>query len=118
MIVNVLGTEYAVDVKKYDEDDAFRRDNVDGYCDGYTKRIAICDMTTWPGFENEQPDTCAEAQKATVRHEIVHAFMDESGLQNCAAKYDGAWCKFEECIDWIAIQGPKIYEAWRSVGAV
>lgn len=25
----------------------------------------------------------------------------------------------QKCVnDWIAIQGPKIYEAWRSVGAI
>lgn len=118
MTVNILGTEYDIAKKKYDEDDTFKREDVDGYCDGYVKRIVVCDMATWPGCENDAADTNENAQKDTIRHEIVHAFFNESGLQNCAARYDGPWSKFEECVDWIAIQGPKIYDAWRSVGAV
>ena len=38
MKLNILGTEYAVVVKKYDEDEAFARLNIDGYCDGLIKK--------------------------------------------------------------------------------
>ena len=45
MKVNILGTEYTVLVKKYDEEEAFERRSIDGYCDGYTKEIvAICTL--------------------------------------------------------------------------
>ena len=52
-----------------------------------------------------------------LRHEIIHAFLSESGLQS----------NFEHCtkfgheetmIDWIAVQFPKIYEVYKEVGAI
>jgi len=118
MKVNVLGTDYTITVKKYEEDEAFDRRSIDGYCDGLTKQIVICDMSTYKGWEHEPPETVALAQKQTIRHEIVHAFLDESGLADCSAAYDGGWAKFEEMVDWIAIQGPKIYTAWQEAGAL
>ncbi len=118
MKVNILGTEYSIVVKKYDEEEAFERRSIDGYCDGYTKKIVICDMNTYKGWEHEEKITIEEAQKATLRHEIVHAFFNECGLMDSTFAYDGGWSKNEELIDWIALQGIKIYKAWQEVGAI
>lgn len=116
--VNVLGTEYTITVKKYDEDETFERRSIDGYCDDWTKQIVVCDMSTYKGWEHEPPETAAAAQKETLRHEIVHAFLGESGLADSALNADVAWAKNEEMVDWIAIQGPKIYKAWQEAGAI
>lgn len=110
--VNILGTEYTIQVKKYTEDESFERRSIDGYCDGFTKQIVVCDMTTYKGFEHEPLKTIEEAQKQTLRHEIVHAFYNESGLMDSALLFEGAWSKNEEMVDWIALQGPKLYKAW------
>lgn len=118
MTVNVLGTEYTITVKKYDEDEAFGRRTIDGYCDSGTKDIVVCDMTTYKGWEHEPEETAIAAQKETIRHEIVHAFLDESGLGDSSLNLDSAWAKNEEMVDWIAIQGPKIYKAWMEAGAL
>lgn len=118
MIVNILGTEYSVTVKKYDEDEVFKRRSICGYCDSWTKQIVVCDMSTYKGWEYDLPETIATAQKETLRHEIVHAFLDESGLGDSSNAVDCAWSKNEEMVDWIAIQGPKILRAWQEVGAV
>ena len=118
MIINVLGTEYTITVKKYDEDEVFERRSIDGYCDGLTKQIVQCDMHTYKGWEHEPEATIKEAQKQTLRHEIVHAFFNESGLADSSLNLDGAWAKNEEMVDWIALQGPKIYKAWQEAGAV
>lgn len=118
MKVNILGTDYEIIVKKYDEDEAFERRSIDGYCDGYTKQIVICDMDTYKGWENEPKETREAAQKHTVRHEIVHAFLNESGLQDSSGSYDCGWAKNEEMIDWIAAQGAKIYKAWQDANAL
>lgn len=75
MKLNILGTEYAVVVKKYDEDEAFARLNIDGYCDGLIKKIVVCDMATYKGWEHEPAETIEAAQRETLRHEIVHAFF-------------------------------------------
>ena len=118
MHVNVLGTEYKISVKKYDEDETFARESFAGYCDGYTKEIVTCDMSTYKGWENEPKETVEIAEKEILRHEIVHAFFNESGLSANANGVDGSWAKNEEMIDWIALQGVKIYDAWKAVGAV
>lgn len=116
--VNVLDTEYRIRVKKYTEDKAFARRSIDGYCDSYTKQIVVCDMSTYKGWEHEPPATVRAVQKEILRHEIVHAFLTESGLADSSAVYDTGWAKNEEMVDWIAKQGPKIYRAWRQAKAI
>lgn len=118
MEINVLGTQYSVIVKKYAEDEVFERRSIDGYCDGWTKQIVVCDMTTYKGWEHEPPETITAAQKETIRHEIVHAFFEESGLADSSLALEASWAKNEEMIDWIAMQGPKIYKAWQEAGAL
>ncbi len=116
--VNILGTEYTVTVKAYNEDKVFEKDHVAGYCYSFTKQIVICDMTTYKGWENEPLEVIVSQQKETLRHEIIHAFFNESGLKNNANSIDGPWARDEELVDWIAIQGPKIYKAWQEVNAI
>ena len=117
--VNVLGTPYRVLMKKYKEEPAFERSGIDGYCDSHQKITVVCDMATYPGWEHEPTRTVRTVQKGTLRHEIVHAFLNESGLQDSAFRLtERAWARNEEMVDWIAIQGPKIYKAWRDIRAV
>ncbi len=118
MFVNILGTDYEIIVKKYDEDEAFKRNSFDGYCDGYAKKIVCCDMSTFEGWENEPEETVREAQKLTLRHEIVHAFLNESGLRDNACQVQSSWAKNEELVDWLAIQGIKLYKAWSEAKAL
>ena len=118
MKVNILGTEYAILIKNYKDEEAFERRSIDGYCDGYTKEIVCCDMHTYKGWENESEQTIQAVQKATLRHEIIHAFFNESGLMDNAFVYDGAWPKNEEMVDWMALQIPKIYKAFEEAGCV
>lgn len=118
MITNVLGTDYTITIRKYADDEAFERNSISGYCNGCTKEIVVCDMATCKGWEHEDEDTVKEAQKETLRHEIVHAFFEESGLSGNSNCFDGAWARNEELIDWIALQGVKIHKAWLEVGAI
>ena len=116
MTINVLGTEYTIIVKKYDEDEAFERRSIDGYCDSYKKEIVVCDMNTYKGWEHEDEETKVICQKQTLRHEIVHAFMYESGLaENWEHKDIG---QEETVVDWFAIQGVKIYNAWKQAKCI
>lgn len=118
MIVNVLGTEYKIIVKKYTEEEAFEIRSIDGFCDGYTKEIVVCDMHTYKGWEHETEATIIACQKEVLRHEIVHAFFNESGLQDSTFTYDGGWAKNEEMVDWLALQIPKIYKAFEQAGCL
>ena len=115
--INVLGTEYTIAVKKYDEDETFKRFDVNGYCSYTDHEIVLCDMSTYPDWEHEANRAKENQMKATLRHEIVHAFLGESGLSANSNESD-AWARNEEMVDWFALQGPKIYKAWQESGAV
>ena len=66
--VNVLGTGYEI---RYEE---LVGENADGYCDPTSRVITIRSDNT-----NKVQDF-EELQRVTLRHEIIHAFMFESGL--------------------------------------
>lgn len=107
MIVNVLGTEYTVERVREDEDKHFSE--CDGYCDETTKRIVIA---------VREPDKMDKGDldsyyRKCVRHELVHAFLFESGLcENCE------WAHNEEVVDWIAAQFLKLAGAMQEAGAL
>ena len=112
-----MGAEYTVAVKKYSEDETFKQYSASGYCSSSEKAIVLCDMGTYPDWDKET-DVAKEGQmKETLWHEIVHAFLNESGLASNSSE-TGAWARNEEMVDWFAIQGPKIYKAWQEAGAL
>lgn len=108
MKIDVLGTEWKIKFKKRKH----MPEGVDGYCDRTSKTICVVKKDNKSGFENYE-----EYRKTTVRHEIIHAFLIESGL-------DGNWQHAEQfghdetMIDWIAIQFTKIQKAFEDAGAV
>ena len=116
--VNVLGTEYSILMLDYDQEEAFARRSIGGYCDCYEKKIVLCDMASFKGWEHEEKSTCEICNRQNLRHEIVHAFLSESGLMDNAFLSSGSWAMNEEMVDWMAIQGPKIHDAWKKAGAL
>lgn len=115
--VNVLGTEYKIVVKGHEEDKEFKND-IDGYCDKHLKNLVLCDKGTMPGWDGEPNELIQTANKETLRHEITHAFLNESGLCDNAHVCELPWPRNEEMVDWIAKQGPKLYQAWVEAGAL
>ena len=118
MKISILGTEYTISKVKYDQDPDFAKSSISGYCDPALKQIVICDMSTHPGYEDYTKESWAITEQDTLRHEIVHAFFNESGLQDCSLQPAGPWAKNEEMIDWIALVGPRIMKAWHEAGAL
>ena len=105
--VNVLGTIYTIE-RRAEKDDK-KLEGLGGYTNVYKQLIVI--RNDW----NEKPDE--KLLKEVLRHEIIHAFTYESGLWDNSNKVD-VWATNEEMIDWIAIQGLKIYKAWAEAGAI
>ena len=118
MTVNVLGTEYSIETVKYDKDPFFKETNTCAYHTGILRKIVLCDLNTIPGFEDEGHDYVEAQTKQALRHEIVHAFLYESGLDDNGAIPQISWAKNEEMVDWIALQGTKLYKAWQEAGAL
>ena len=110
--VNVLGTEYEIYDNVREEDDEFFK-TCSGYCDKTAKRIAVTaepedsELIDWEAYHTE-----------CLRHEIIHAFMHESGID--------ANCKFdvigedhpEHMVSWMAIQFPKILKVFQEINAI
>ena len=109
--VSILGTEYQIEYRDPGEDKNLGENN-DGYCDFSVKLIVVVSHRE----EENQIEDFASYQKRCLRHEIIHAFMYESGLSN-----DWEHKPFgqeETVVDWIALQFPKILKVFREVGAL
>jgi hypothetical protein len=109
MIVNILGTDYTI-YTRTNAEDKYLKDRA-GYCDDTSKIIVVCSKT-----EENTLDNFEVYYKETLRHEIVHAFMSESGLSNSWThqKYG----QEETVVDWIAIQAPKLFKAFQEAGCI
>ena len=105
MKVDILGTTYKIKRKNLKDAD------VDGWFDGTSKAIVIRkdNYNNVGNFEY--------LMKKQLRHEIIHAFLYESGL-DCNFEHLQQFGHEETMVDWIAIQFPKIYEVYKEVGAI
>lgn len=102
--IDVLGTEYTILFDVPDED---LPEDADGCMDQSIRTIKIARFET---SRNSLQDM-TEYKKKVLRHEIIHAFLYESGLWNNSATVV-SWGINEEITDWIAIQFPKIMKAF------
>lgn len=108
MKVKILGTEYEI-IKNANTEEYPKLKNCDGYTDFSIKRIVVADF--------EKDDTSVDDlewyKMKVLRHELVHAYIHESGLaENCD------WARNEELTDWIAIQFTKMLNTFIEVGAL
>ena len=105
--VNILGTEYNI---LFDVPEEEMPEGADGCMDNSTKIIKLAKMDVdRNSIQNMEDYKCK-----ILRHEIVHAFLYESGMWNCSGSCD-SWAMDEEMIDWFAIQSPKIFKAFKDV---
>lgn len=110
--VSVLGTEYSLFLDVPESKDPIL-ETCSGYCDKTVKRIVVIDK----GADTNLADWLVY-RKTVMRHEIIHAFLFESGI--------GGDCKWdfpgdehpEHMVEWIAMQFPKILLAFQTVGAL
>ena len=113
--VNILGSPYYIVTHKISEDSYLEENKLAGYCGENSKQIVIADMSEDKYFPDMNEYERESYRKRILRHEIMHAFLNESGLSDSANQYDGAWAKNEEMVDWFAIQSPKIFEVFEAL---
>lgn len=109
-IVSILGTEYEIVT---DAPDEMLPDNADGAMDQSIKRIVIAKFEP----DRNSIKDLESYRKKVLRHEIIHAFLYESGLWNNSGTAE-SWGTSEEITDWFAIQSPKIMEVFQELGVV
>ena len=105
MVINILGTLYSISELAREEDKELSDCN--GYCDHTTKNIVIVrkpDDSTLGNWE--------VYRKKLLRHEIIHAFLFESGLHENFDWHD------ETVVDWIAALFPKMQMAFGEAGCL
>lgn len=104
--INVLGTDIRILFRKEAEDPKLSR--MVGYFDGSKSTIVVKILTA---DENSLGDL-DKYQLEILRHEIIHAFLHESGMDACSNSAE-SWATNEEMVDWFAIQAPKIFKVFR-----
>ena len=93
MQIDILGTEYTFLIKNKYEDESL--ETMNGYCKPYEKLIIV--------EKNED----IEFINRVTRHEIIHAYLFESGLQELT--------NHEILVDWLAIQFPKLSKTFNEL---
>lgn len=104
--VNILGQDYQIVI---DSDGKAKELNASGLCEFLSKEIVVEDFKPNVGdLKNIE-----EYRKSTIRHEMIHAFLYESGLNT-----NSNWARNEEMIDFFAIQLPKMAKVMKDVGCL
>lgn len=108
--INILGTPYTVEIKSPQQDKFLER--CDGYCDKTSHKIVVATKS-----EDCELDDFDAYQRKVIRHEVLHAFLHESGLDcNIYRPKGEVGGHDEQTVDWFAAQYPKIRRVYEALG--
>lgn len=108
--VDILGSEWTIEYK--DEDPMF--EEAEGYAESNERKIIIANVKVDEDHKSLGIQAQYINQKRILRHELIHAFLSESGLEDSSVPSD-AWATNEEMVDWFARQSPKIYKVYKEL---
>lgn len=110
--INILGTYWKIIYIEDTSKDLELKDN-DGYCNFSNNEIVI-------DVELKDYGSCNKMEiiRRTLRHEIIHAYIETCGLSSSSLRYTGGWARNEEMVDWFAIQSPKIYKTFKDLDII
>ena len=80
--VKILGTDYKVIFKDYKDDPLFEKRSIDGYSDDVEKEIVICNIKTYPGYEDESAEYCAK-----VERQVMLSFMEHLRISTLLERF-------------------------------
>ena len=110
-LVYILGTQY--NIKLISESDDPMLKTLEGYTDQTAKKIVVKLIEKKSG----SVQNLADYAKNIMRHELIHAFLFESGLGTCANEID-CLSQNEEMVDWFAYQSPKIFKLFQQLNCL
>jgi hypothetical protein len=110
-MISVLGRDIQILFRKENTDPKLK--NCVGYFDS-SKGWIVCKILEPDERSLEDLD---RYKKEVLRHEIIHAFLYESGLDACSGSAEN-WASNEEMVDWFAIQSPKMFQVFQEQGLV
>lgn len=108
--VDILGSKWTI--KYVDDDPAFEQAN--GYTNDAAREITIenVKISDDPLLYDMQSQYIN--QKRVLRHELIHAYLYESGLGDSSNNCD-AWAVNEEMVDWFARNIPKMIVTFKEL---
>lgn len=104
--INVLGATVRINFREAKQDKVLEE------CDGYYDASENLIVVKIPEKDTMAQGNLENYQKKILRHEIIHAFLNESGMSYCSSPAE-SWATNEEMVDWFAIQSPKIMAVFR-----
>lgn len=115
--VDILGSTWNILFADKDEVEAFRNGTCWGYAEDNERIICLCK----PYEDEDSLGLGIKAQRINLgrvlRHELIHAFLSESGLADSSNGTDeDGWATNEEMVDWFARQSPKIFRLYKELG--
>ena len=110
-LVYILGTQY--NIKLISESDDTMLKTLVGYTDPTVHKIVVKLIEK----QDNTSQNVADYAKNIMRHELIHAFLFESGLGDCANEID-CWAQNEEMIDWFAHQSSKIFKLFQQLNCL
>lgn len=109
MKINILDTEWSIEYRNNTTDPLLNER--DGYVDPSVNLIVIANKR-----QDDDVMDFAMVRRRTLRHEIIHAFLYESGLG--ANFIHPGYGHDEIMIDWVALQFPKLQKAFEEAGCL
>lgn len=110
-VVNILGSEYTIKFNSHKDDDQLN--DCAAYC-SYHENIIVLDRES-KNYIGKSDLYIINCIKRGLRHELIHTFLDESGLFCNANAFKGPWPVNEEMVDWFALQMPKIFKVFQEL---
>ena len=110
-LVYILGTKY--NIKLIPESDDPMLKTLGGYTEQKIHKIVVKLIEK----QGNTSQNVADYAKNIMRHELIHAFLFESGLGACANEVD-CWSQNEEMVDWFAYQSPKIFKLFQQLNCL
>ena len=110
-LVYILGTQY--NIKLIPESDDPMLKTLEGYTDQTVHKIVVKLIEK----QGNTAQNVADYAKNIMRHELIHAFLFESGLGTCANDID-CWSQNEGMVDWFAYQSPKIFKLFQQLNCL
>ena len=104
MELKILGQAYKVERQK--EKDNPKLEGADGLLEPFSKKIILNEIEN----DKNTVEKLADYMAKVFRHEIIHAFFNESGLNE--------YMRDETLVDWIAVQIPKMTKIMAEAGCL
>lgn len=113
--VDILGATYTIYKCENCQDNSTLPKYKAGECRVISNKIYIADLTDQQSFGALSANEIDGFEKEVLRHEILHAFFDQSGLRWNTENSINGWAENEEMVDWFAIQSPKIFNVYKEL---